>query len=181
MWAEAQANAARLSGLSRDLGGSRALIVHVPFAELGHVADHAAQAAAYDREHNIVLFRDDRPWQSDRGHHAAIVIHEAVHTLQPDDMPKRLSRAAGLCRAGRMAARAGRVGARRRNGAPWVALSLLGAPRRGRPAADIAETTNGEHRCLASHAPRTWRVTSVAGCVRAASNSDSANRAWPTC
>ena len=88
MWAEAQANAARLSGLSRDLGGSRALIVHVPFAELGHVTDHAAQAAAYDREHNVVLFRDDRPWQSDRGHHVGIAIHEAVHTLQPDDMPK---------------------------------------------------------------------------------------------
>ena len=34
MWAEAQADAARLSGLSRDFGGSRALIVHVPFAEL---------------------------------------------------------------------------------------------------------------------------------------------------
>ena len=52
------------------------------------MSDHAAQAAAYAREHNIVLLRDDRPWQSDRGHHAAIVIHEAVHTLQPDDMPK---------------------------------------------------------------------------------------------
>ena len=128
MWAEAQAHAARLSDLSQDLGGSRALIVHVPFAELGHVTDHAAQAAAYDREHNVVLFRDDRPWQSDRGHHAGIVIHEAVHTQQPDDMPKRLSRAAGLCRAGRMAARAGRASARRRDGAPWVALSVLGAP-----------------------------------------------------
>ena len=88
VWAEAQAHAARLSGLSRDLGGSRALIVHVPFAELAHVSDHAAQAAVYAREHNIVLFRNDRPWQSDRGHHAAIVIDEAVHTLQPDDMPK---------------------------------------------------------------------------------------------
>ena len=88
MWTEAQAHAARLSGLSQDLGGSRALIVHVPFSELGHVTDHAAQAAAYDREHNVVLFRDDRPWQSDRGHHFGIAIHEAIHSQQPDDMPK---------------------------------------------------------------------------------------------
>jgi hypothetical protein len=87
MWAEAQAQAARLSGDQLSLSDARpAKIVHLPIAELCELLGRCPHAAAYDPVNRVAYLRNDRPWVSDRGHNFGIVIHEAAHSMQPDTM-----------------------------------------------------------------------------------------------
>ena len=86
LWLEAQAHAARLMGATSYDAHS----IHIEMAPIERVrqiaGDRAAHACVFARDWRVLYCRDDRPWQSERGHHFGIIIHEAAHSLQPDSM-----------------------------------------------------------------------------------------------
>ena len=87
LWADAQAQAARLSGGLLSLSrAAPAQLVHLPIGQLCDLLGRCPHAAAYDRVHQVTYLRNDRPWASDHGHSFGILIHEAAHSLQPDSM-----------------------------------------------------------------------------------------------
>jgi hypothetical protein len=90
LWAEALQHAQRLSdGELRVADASPVKVVHMPLERIRQIKGASfAQACAYVRAESTLYCRDDRPWQSDRGHHMGIAIHEASHAMQPDTMPK---------------------------------------------------------------------------------------------
>lgn len=87
-WAEALENAARLSGDLLRVENARPVdFVHLPIEHIRKLTGLQPHACAYDRENSILYCRDDRPWQTDQGHHGGILVHEAAHAMQPAWMP----------------------------------------------------------------------------------------------
>jgi hypothetical protein len=88
LFREAQAHAARLAGIE-TYDAHSVHIATVPIARLREVAgDHSAHACVFAGSLRVLYCRNDRPWQSDRDHHFGILIHEGMHSLQPDAMPR---------------------------------------------------------------------------------------------
>jgi len=85
-WLEARGHAERLSGGELTRGPGQAVAIwHLPIEDIRRLTGRDARAAAF--RPGDVYFDEARPWTSDRGHHFGIVIHEAVHSMQPREMP----------------------------------------------------------------------------------------------
>lgn len=87
LWLEAQAHAARLVGLY-DYDPHSIHIVMAPLDRVREIAgDRSPHACAFMGDARVLYCRDDWPWQSDRTHSFGIIVHEAMHSLQPNSMP----------------------------------------------------------------------------------------------